>query len=272
MSETFYLTEKGMKLRNKVAVVTGGGQGLGRAICFKLAEQGAKIVVADINPEISEETANLARDAHGAETFVKVTDLNRPEQIVDLANTVRSRYGAVDILVNNSGIAGPRSTIEDLSLEDWNANISINLTGMFLVSKYFMPLLKATNIGGSIVNIASTAGMRVLIYRLPYTTTKAAVIAFSKNLAAEVGEFNIRVNSVCPGAVAGPRQHQVLENVAAQTGKSLDQVIKEKKADAALNRFVAPAAIGDAVVFLCCPEAELITGTNLNVSAGLVFG
>lgn len=261
-----------MKLKNKVAVVTGGGQGLGRAICLKLAEQGATIVIADINPETSEETAKLARDAHGVEVFVKETDLARPEQIADLADTVRSRYRAVDILVNNSGIAGPRATIEELSLEDWNANITINLTGMFLMSKYFMPLLRATGTGGSIVNIASTAGMRVLIYRLPYTTTKAAVIAFSKNLAAEAGEFGIRVNSICPGAVDGPRQNQVLEKVAAQTGKPLEQVIKEKKADAALNRFVEPAAVGDAVVFLCSPEAELITGTNLNVSAGLVFG
>lgn len=260
-----------MKLQNKVAVVTGGGQGLGRDICLKLAEQGATLVVADINPETSAETAKLAK-RYGAESFVMATDLTKPEDVRALADAVRARYSAVDILVNNSGIAGPRATIEELTLEDWNANIAVNLTGMFLASKYFMPLLKATGQGGSIVNIASTAGMRVLIYRLPYTTTKAAVIAFSKNLAAEVGEYNIRVNSVCPGAVEGPRQTQVLEKVAAQSGKPLEEVIKEKKADAALNKFVTPGAVGDAVVFLCSAEAEQITGTNLNISAGLVFG
>ncbi len=259
-----------MKLSNKVAVVTGAGQGLGRAISLKLAEAGATVVIADINPESSKETAALLAEQTGRDCLVAVTDLRSEESVRNLVNTVKTAFGGLDILVNNSGIAGPRARVEDISLEEWNESIAINLTGLFLTCKYFAPMLKARE-RSFIVNIASTAGMRPLLMRMPYTATKAAVIAVTKGMALEFGP-RIRVNSVCPGAVTGPRQDKVLQKVAEQNGRTLEEVVKEKKAESPLNTFIPPAAIGDAVVFLCSDEGAYLTGTNLNISAGLVLG
>lgn len=260
-----------MKLENQIAVVTGAGQGLGRVISLKLAEAGVTVVIADINPETSAETAGLIKERFGRDSLVMVTDLRKEASVVNLANTVKKHFDGLDILVNNSGIAGPRACLEDITLDTWNESLEINLTGLFLTCKYLAPLLKVRE-RSTIINIASTGGMRPLMMRMPYTTTKGAVLAFTKGLALEYGADGVRVISICPGALDGPRQDNVLRKVAEQSGRSFDDVVKEKKADAVLNTFVSPEAIGDAVLFLCSPEGSFITGTNLNVSAGLVLG
>ena len=260
-----------MKLEKQIAVVTGGGQGLGRVICMKLAEAGATVIIADINPETSAETAELIKKNFNRESLVVVTDLRKEAAVANLADTVRQQFGSLDILINNSGIAGPRSRLEDVSLEEWNESLAINITGLFLTCKYLAPLLKAKK-RSTIVNIASTGGMRPLVMRMPYTTTKGAVIAFTKGLALEYGADGVRVVSICPGAFDGPRQDNVLRKVAEQSGRPFDDVVKEKKAEAVLNTFITPESIGDAVLFLCSSEGSFITGTNLNISAGLVLG
>lgn len=260
-----------MKLENQTAVVTGAGQGLGRVISLKLAEAGATVVIADINPETSAETAKLIKERFGRNSLVVVTDLREEKSVINLADMVKRNFGSLDILVNNSGIAGPRACLEDITLKEWNESLEINLTGLFLTCKYLAPLLK-TKDRSTIVNIASTGGMRPLMMRMPYTATKGAMLAFTKGLALEYGADGVRVVSVCPGALDGPRQDDVLRKVAEQSGRSFDEIVKEKKADAVLNTFVSPEAIGDTVLFLCGPEGAFITGTNLNVSAGLVLG
>ena len=259
-----------MKLQNKTAVVTGAGQGLGRAISLKLAEAGATIIIADIKPETSAETAALIKNQFHRESMVVMTNVRREDAVVHLADKVQKTFGSLDILVNNSGIAGPRAAVEDISLDEWNESIEVNLTGVFLMCKHFAPMLKAKE-KSFIVNIASVAGMRPLIMRMPYIATKAAILAVTKAMAMEFGP-QIRVNSICPGAIDGPRQTQVLQKVADQTGMLLEEVIQKKKAESPLNTFIPPSAVGDAVVFLCSDEGSYLSGTNLNVSAGAVLG
>ncbi len=259
-----------MHLKNQTAVVTGGGQGIGRAICMKLAEAGCAVAIADISKKNAAETVALIRKAHPVQAEAVVTDLRSEQDVINLAGKIGELFGSLDILVNNSGIAGPRSPIEDISLAEWNDSLAVNITGMFLTCKHLLPLMRKKG-KGSIVNIASTAGLRPLPFRLPYATTKRAVIAFSQTLALELGPAGIRVNTVCPGAVDGPRQTAVLEKVAAQTGRPLEEVVALKKAEAPLNTFIAPEDIGSMIVYLCGEAGAMITGTTLNVSAGLVL-
>ena len=175
-----------MRLQNKIAIVTGAGQGLGRAISLKLAEAGATIIIADINLESSAETAALIKKQFSRESMVVMTDIRQEDAVIHLASEAKKTFGGLDILVNNSGIAGPRAAIEDIALAEWNESIEVNLTGVFLMCKYFAPMLKAKE-KSFIVNIASAAGMRPRLMRMPYVATKAAILAVTKAMAMEFG-------------------------------------------------------------------------------------
>jgi NAD(P)-dependent dehydrogenase (short-subunit alcohol dehydrogenase family) len=202
-----------MNLDNQIAIVTGGGQGIGQQIALRLAQEGAFIVIADINIEGSRKSAEMILEKYGKRIKVIPTDITQEEQVVHMVKSTLEIDNRIDILVNNSGIAGPTKNIEDISLEEWEETMAVNLRGMFLCCKHVVPVMKKQN-RGNIVNIASVTGKRPLTQRSPYGTTKMGVIGFTRTLAVELGTWNIRANAVCPGAVVGCRQ-ALRENVGS---------------------------------------------------------
>ncbi|MCB2228231.1 MAG: SDR family oxidoreductase [Desulfarculaceae bacterium] len=257
-------------LRGQVAIVTGGGQGIGREIALRLAHDGARLVLADVNLEGCRETAELIANCGGAPAVLIQADVSQEEQVAALMAQAFEAVGRIDILVNNSGIAGPSALVEDIALEDWEATMAVNLRGVFLGCKHVLPYMKKAG-RGSIVNVSSVTAKRPLPRRTPYGASKMAVIGFTRTLAAEAGEKGIRVNAVCPGAVAGPRQDQILLNTCAQTGQTLEEARAAKASTSPLKTLVEPSQVAAVVSFLCGPDASAITGQDINVSAGAVM-
>lgn len=176
----------------------------------------------------------------------------------------------IDILVNNAGVAGPTKNIEDVAAAEWEETMAVNLRGVFFCCKHVIPVMKKQK-KGSIVNICSMAGKRPLAQRTPYATSKMAMIGLTRTLAAEVGEWKIRVNAICPGAVVGSRQKQMYENIMQTSGKTWDEVVRERIAASALKTFIDPEHIAAVVAFLCSEDAAMMTGQDINVTAGTVM-
>lgn len=259
-----------MRLEGQVAIVTGGGQGIGEQIALRLAREGARVVIADINLAGSRTVAEAIAREGGREARVVPTDITDEAQVAELVQAALAIQGRIDILVNNSGIMGPVKHLENITLEEWRGTLAVNLDGMFLCCKHVVPVMKRQG-GGSIVNIASVTGKRPLPQRAPYATSKLGVIGLTRTLAAEVGRWKVRVNAVCPGAVTGPRQDQVYAGIMQFTGKSLEEVRAERAEMSALKTFVDPRQVAAVVAFLCSEDAAMMTGQDLNVSAGAVM-
>lgn len=258
-----------MRFTSKTALVTGGSQGIGRRICLSLAEEGARIIIADINPKGIEETAAMVRERSGRDSLCVETDLRFPDQIKRLAEKALAS-GRIDFLINNSGIAGPTANIEDVTLEEWRESLDINITGMFLLSKHLVPHLKTLG-DARIINMASNAPKVPLAWRAPYCATKAAVIGLTRSMARELGPFGIRVNALCPGAVEGARQDRVIDDIARQTGRTRESVVAEKIDRIPLRAFIPESSVADMVVFLCSEQGRMITGQDLNITGGSIM-
>jgi NAD(P)-dependent dehydrogenase (short-subunit alcohol dehydrogenase family) len=259
-----------MRLVNQVAIVTGGGQGIGAQIARRLGREGATVVIADINAAGGQETAEAVTAQGGREARVIPTDITDERQVVALVEGALAVGGRIDILVNNAGIMGPVKNLEDVALTEWRATMAVNLDGMFLCCKHIVPVMKRQR-GGCIVNIASVTGKRPLPQRTPYAASKMGVIGLTRTFAAEVGRWKIRVNAVCPGAVTGSRQELVYEGIMKFTGKSREEVRAERVDLAALKTFVDPEHVAAVVAFLCSDDAAMMTGQDVNVSAGAVM-
>ena len=256
-----------MRLEDQIAIVTGGGQGIGQQIALRLAAEGAKVVIADINEEGSMETADMIAKSGGRNARVLPTDVSSEKQVANLIKVTLDQDQRIDILVNNSGIMGPVKCIEDISVEEWDATMAVNLRGTFLCCKYAIPQMKIQK-KGSIVNISSVTGKRPLIQRAPYAASKMGVIGLTRTLAAEVGKWKIRVNAVCPAAVKGKRVDLAYEGVMKATGKTREEVIAERIGTSPLQDFTDPKYIAALVAFLCSEDAAMMTGQDVNVSAG----
>jgi NAD(P)-dependent dehydrogenase (short-subunit alcohol dehydrogenase family) len=257
------------QLTDQVAIVTGAGQGIGQRIALRLGLAGAFVLLADISEQGCRETARELELAGADRCRVVPTDVSQEDQCRQLAAKAQD-LGGIHLLVNNAGIAGPTALVEDITLEAWEATMSVNLRGVFLCCKHVVPVMKAQG-GGTIVNISSVTAKRPLPQRTPYAASKMALIGFTRTLAAELGPWQIRVNSVCPGAVAGPRQESVLKAASRATGKSVEELAAAKAAASPLNTLVDADDVADMVSFLCSSEAAAVTGQDINVSAGAVM-
>jgi NAD(P)-dependent dehydrogenase (short-subunit alcohol dehydrogenase family) len=258
-----------MRLKGKVAVVTGAGQGIGRHIALRLAHEGARLVLADINETGLQETESHLPTS-GGEVLVVPTDVSLEASVQRMVSSTVERLGRLDILVNNSGIAGPTQPVENIDLVEWDAVMAVNVRGVFLCCKHVVPVMK-TQRGGCIVNISSVTGKRALVRRAPYAASKMAVIGLTRTLAAELGEFGIRVNAICPGTISGPRQDSIVAAASKFTGKPVEEIMREKVAVSPLKRLVDPEYVAAMVAFLSSPDADVITGQDINVSAGQVM-
>ena len=259
-----------MFLDKQVAIVTGGGQGIGQQIALRLGHDGARVIIADINEKGGRETAEIISDKLGREAVFIHFDITSETQVQNMVQAALALENHIDILVNNAGIAGPVEYIEDITLKAWEQTFAVNLRGMFLCCKYVIPIMKKQN-KGNLVNIASITGKTPLPQRTPYAATKMGVIGLTRTLAAEVGKWNIRVNSVCPGSVTGDRQKLVFEGIMKYTGKTWDEVVDERTAAAPLRTLIDPKYVASVVSFLCSDDSAMMTGQDINVSAGRIM-
>ncbi len=252
-----------MKLKNRVAVITGSGSGIGRACAVEFAAEGASVVVADIDPVRARETASMITTAGGAARAFE-TDVSSPDSVQHLAAEVKMALSQVHILVNNAAIQ-VNKTVEDTTFEEWSRQLAVNLGGVFLCSKYFLPALRATR--GCIVNMSSVNGFFVEPFCAGYCATKAAIIGLTKAMAIDHGNEGIRVNCICPGYIdaglaEGYFQAQPDPAAARKAAGRLH----------ALGRIGRPEEVGRLAVFLASDDASFITGTASVVDGGFGSG
>ena len=257
-----------MELQDKIAVITGGGRGIGRAIALAYAREGANLVLASRSQEALEETQSMVEDL-GRKALVVPTDIRKEDSVRNLAEQALGHFGRVDILVNNSGIAGPTKPLWEITLAEWEETFAVNVTGAYLCCRAFLPGMIDGH-SGSIIMIASMTGKRPLYGRTPYAGGKLALVGIARTLAWEVGSHGIRVNVISP-AVEGERITRVVRNQAAAQGISEEEALRQFTSGSPLGRLVPPGDIAAAAIFLASDRAASITGEDLNVSAGTVM-
>jgi NAD(P)-dependent dehydrogenase (short-subunit alcohol dehydrogenase family) len=257
-------------LRGKVAVVTGGNQGIGRVIAQAMATAGASVVVTSRTVESLERAAREIRDI-SADSMAVPCDVRDPESTDAMASTVLERFGRVDVVVANAGIAGAIRPMQEITYEEWRDCLVTDLDGVYLTFRRFIPAMIEAGRGGSLIALSSITGKRPLINRTPYAAAKMGVIGLVRTLALELGPHNIRVNSVCPGAVAGERLNRIVKQNAEARGISEAESMLQFSDAAALKRPTLPEEVAAACVFLAGDAGSGITGEDMNVSAGLVM-
>lgn len=250
-----------MRLKDKVALITGAGSGIGRATSILFAREGAKVVVADIDSSLGRETVRMIRDNHGEATFVQ-TDVSKSDQSKNMIETTIRNYGRLDILFSNAGI-NPLGTAVDTSEELWNKIIDINLKGGFLASKFAIPHMIKQG-GGSIIFTASVNGLFAAANEVAYDASKGGVVMLTKATALDFGSKNIRVNAICPGATDTPMVRKIAE-AFPDPAKFIEENAKN---NAAFKRMIKPEEVAAAALFLASDESSGLTGAIIPVDGG----
>ena len=248
-------------LKNKVAVITGGGGDIGAAIARLFAENGCKLVLFGRTPETIE---RVATDVSG---LAVAGDVAVEADVAKLMERCEREYGRLDVLVANAGITGPVSSAEDMDMEAFDRTVATNLRGVILCMKYAIPLLKRQ--GGSIINMSSIFGWRGKPLRAAYTATKHAVHAMTESAAHELGGSGVRVNAICPGAVKTGLNMRLIAERCRVEGRSREELIRSDYEEvAALKKWVQPEDVAAAALFLASDAAGAITGEFLKVDCG----
>ena len=254
------------RFKNQVAIVTGGSAGIGEAACEMFAEEGARVVIADLDETAGQAVAERIKQAGGTALFIH-TDVASEDDAQRLSAETVKAFGAVDVLVNNAAafvLKGVEATVAD-----WMKSISVNVIGTALVTKYAVEAMKQNDNGkgkGAIVNLASISGFIAQPNFLTYSATKAALVQMTKNLALDLAPFNIRVNAVCPGTILTRASHDHME----RTGQSLADFLAEQGPAHLLNRIGHPREVAYPILFLASEEASFITATHLMVDGGYI--
>lgn len=243
------------KLDGKVALVTGSSRGIGKAIAMKFASEGADIVLNGFGGQKELKDAEKSVKQFGGGVIGFLGDVSKPDFVKKMVDGAVKRFGKIDILVNNVGIYN-RHTLEECSLKDWEKTIATNLTSAFLLCKEVAPIMKKSNFG-RIVNISSIAGIVGSSHGPDYAASKAALVALTKSLSADLGKFNIRVNSISPSYV----NTDMLKYWSKEK-------IKEKSNEMVLGRVAEPEEIANIVLFLASEDSSIMTGENIVVGGG----
>jgi NAD(P)-dependent dehydrogenase (short-subunit alcohol dehydrogenase family) len=250
-----------MRFQDRGVLVTGGGSGIGQQVCYAAAEEGALVAVADLDLERAEATAAEIRRRKG-EAHAFQIDVAAPGSVTDCVAAAETTLGRLDILVNSAGVREIVSVL-DLSFEEWNRVLTINLTGTFLVSQAFAKRLVATEKSGQIVNLASTLGLMAAPNRAAYTASKHGVVGLTKQMALELGAKGIRVNAVAPGVVRTPLTERYFQD------PEYSQMIRDIHA---VGRWAEPREIANAILFLADEANSFITGTVMPIDGGWTSG
>lgn len=259
------MINKGISLKGQAAIVTGGGAGIGRAICVALAAHGAKVLVVDMSLKGAEETVSMICAAGGQATAIQV-DVTKATDAEAMVAKAVELFGKVDLLYNNAGICTV-SEIEKMPEDWWDKIFAVNCKGVFLCSKAVIPQMKKEG-GGRIINTASQAGKGAIPKQVHYCATKAAVIGFTRALAMELKDTGIRVNCFCPGSVMSEMTMREAQAVYELDGIEPEQSLKDWQAAIPLGRWVTPEDVADIAVFLASDYAEYMTGQAINISGG----
>ncbi|MEM2911759.1 MAG: SDR family oxidoreductase [Candidatus Bathyarchaeia archaeon] len=255
-------------LKDRVAIVTGSSQGIGKAIAYGLAQEGAKVTICARNEEALKKTAEEIRSLTKAEVLPVKADLSKKESIKDMVKTAVQKFGKVDILVNNTG--GPPSALfMETSEEDWRETVNSLLMSVVNCCMEVIPHMKR-NRWGRIINMTSFAAKQPAERLVLSNAVRAGVLGLTKTLANELAEYNILVNAVCPGWTLTGRVRELAMSMAEKTGKTVETVIAEWASNIPLKRMAQPEEIANLVVFLTSERASYITGTVIQVDGGFI--
>ena len=249
-----------MMLKGKVGLVTGAGDGIGRATAMMFARDGARVAVADLRLAAAEETVAMVRAA-GGEAIAIHADVSKAEQVEAMVNATLEAFGVLHCACNNAAVGGGFNAVPDVPESGWDLCHSVTLKGVWLCMKYQIPAMLAGN-GGAIVNIASLSGVRGEALQSPYSAAKGGVLALTRTAAAEYAQKGIRINAVNPGAI---RTRALADYFARVPGAE-----QHTAGTHAMRRIGEPEEIADAVVYLCSDRASFITGHALNVDGGIM--
>ena len=239
------------RLKDKVAIITGGAVGIGRATAELFAEEGAKVVVADpLKPEVE-----------GLEALFVETDISNEDDCRKVCDEAVRAFGRLDILVNNAAVFVLKGL--EATVDDWHRSLSVNIVGTALMSKYASEHMKKSG-GGAIVNLGSISSFVAQPSFITYSATKAAIVQMTRNMALDLAPFNIRVNCICPGTI----MTRATENHMALVGMSKEDFIAAEAPKHLLNRVGDPREVAYPILFLASDEASFITGTHLMVDGG----
>jgi NAD(P)-dependent dehydrogenase (short-subunit alcohol dehydrogenase family) len=274
-----------MRLKDKVAVVTGGGGGLGEGISLCFAREGADVVVSDVNRDLAEKVAAEIKE-QGRKSLAMHTDVRRAAEVEELVQKMIGEFGGIDILVCSHGVSGMThrehgadepTTLEGVTEDDWDLTLDVNLKGVFLCNKAVAPHFKERN-AGKIINISSVGGRRGSPQLFAYSISKAGVIALSQAVAQQLAPYSVNVNTICPGIIYTPmweagaklltKMDPRFKDLNMEPKETLDFVVQMT---IPLKRYQTAEDIGNAAVFLASDEAKEITGQAINVCGGMHF-
>ncbi len=245
-----------MRKGQQRVLISAGASGIGKAMAEAFAASGALVAVADADAAALATCPGSWHRAH-----VDVTD---ETAVAALFRELEGRFGGLDVLCANAGIAGPTATIETIALADWQRCVSVNLEGAFLFAKYAVPMMKR-QASGAIILTSSTAGIYGYPNRAPYASAKWAINGLMKTLAMELGPFGIRANSICPGAVHGPRMERVMEKEAEAKGTTRDVIYQGYASGTSMRSFVTAQDVASMAVFLGSDAARMVSGQIISV-------
>jgi NAD(P)-dependent dehydrogenase (short-subunit alcohol dehydrogenase family) len=248
-----------LELKGLRVLVTAGAGGIGLAIARAFVAEGARVHTCDVD-----EMALSALPSNDCAISWSHCDVSDRQAVKKLFTEATDKLGGLDVLVNNAGIAGPTSKVEEMNPEDWDRCLDICLTGQFNCARLAVPLLRKSK-NASIVNLSSAAGKLGFAMRAPYAAAKWGVIGFTKSLSIELGPDNIRVNAILPGLVAGDRQRRVMEAKAQQRGISFAEMERTAFSYTSIKDYVTPQQIADQILFLCSPRGKTISGQAIAV-------
>ncbi len=248
------------ELRGRVLIVTGAGQGIGRAIALAAAQQGMRVTVNDIREEMAAETVSLIH-ANQGEAIAHAGDVSKEEDVARMVEETVARWGRLDVLVNNAGIE-PSASILEMSPEMWDRVMAVNLRSVFLGTQAAGRVMKEQG-GGVIINMSSIAGKAIpLPYRSAYAASKAGIVGFTKEAAREFAAYNIRVNAICPGVIITPMTAAARQNPA---------MMEKWMREIPMRRLGQPEEVAALVLFLASDDASYITGQAYHVDGGKVM-
>jgi len=253
-----------MRLQGKVCIITGAGSGLGKGIALVFAREGSKVVIAEIQEEPGQATAQQIK-AEGGEALFLRTDITRASEVEKMVEGTLKAYGRIDVLVNNAGINPSRTPVHETSEEAWDQTLAVNLKGAFLCSKYVLPAMIKQG-GGSIIHVASVVGGMGCSDRAAYSASKGGMIALARNMAVDYAHYGIRVNSLSPGFVETDLTRIYFNKMRETEPQKLERIIGHHP----MGRLGRPEDEAYAALFLASDESPWVTGLDMAVDGGFL--